>query len=184
MEPLNKYCELAKILLSVEQLEQDPLLLPDTFGDPPRVNIGDLTNVDDQKLCCEVCDRTAMTPAIWADLGESERISWMQKAVAKGVRSNSDEPQSADDGPPKALMDKLTPQERMIIEYLWNRGTTNVKKLESYLTKKTGKTPQPDALRKAINRLQSHLCDPQEKHIKIFLKRPLVHFKRDNVAGK
>lgn len=54
MDRTVEYRDLAKRLLQVEDLEDSEFPLPDMFGDPPRLNIGDLSDEDEQRLCCEV----------------------------------------------------------------------------------------------------------------------------------
>lgn len=167
----DEYRDVARQLLRVECLDQTPLLLPRTIGDPPRVNIGDLTDEQDQELCCIVCQRTTgMTAPHWATLDESQRINWMRQASQVGWEPTKD-------GPPKELLVELSRQEREIVKYLWDRGTATVDQLESHLT---DNARQPDALRQAISRLKKRLRKFREIHIEVHLKSPNVHLVRNN----
>ena len=194
----TEYRGLAKVLLSVEELEVPPLPLPKLFIDPPHLNIVDLTDEDEQRLCCEVGERTAMEPAVGAGLGASQRIPWMQKAVEKAKAPSNDEQPEGDDSSPAALeaaasahgerahsddvtpiglLVRLSPQERKIIEFLWDREKVTVDELESYLTSE-GRTP--DALRQAISRLNERLRCYDEMDVRVHLKRPHVLLTRDD----
>lgn len=180
--PKNDYRVLTSKLLEVEELEEAPLLPPTTNEAlPPHLNIGDLTDEDDQRVCCEVCDRTAMTPCDWAKLSEQERIPWVEMAIAKksGVFSSLSIPSEV--GPPKALLMELSPQERKILEFLWDRETASIEDLEDHLWDEPRK---PDAVRKAVYRLDSRLRLVRASQIKVYRDKHCVHLVRISPQGQ
>jgi hypothetical protein len=76
----TEYHELARALLAVDELEHalPPALTVWNVDDPPRQNICNLTDRDDQRLAA----RLRIGPAEWAGLNEDQRIGRMQAALS------------------------------------------------------------------------------------------------------
>ena len=181
------YRDLARTVLRVKELGDYGLPLPDMFADPPRFNIGDLTDEDDQHLCLEVCERTPMTPSMWDGLNEAQRIPWMRKAAKHiddappvDVKPSSVEITDADT-PPSELLAKLSKQQRKIVEFLWHGGAVKERDLRLHYS---SKPIEIRSLARAIQRLNPSLRKYRPIRIEVEHAPPFVRLIREKNAGQ